>query len=244
MFVALSMDQKLRRSTDPSLSRYLNSSWVSSRVASQVPVFLTARVTILTVVVPYVHRLENDFNFSLFFVDGPIETTPEASISSFWDQPCYRFFHWSPSPTPFSLDQVDKAIAFINAIIDREGPFDGVMGFSQGAVMALATMLRHADQQDPPFKFAILFSVPYIPDRDDGGRTEEWGRINVPALVVAGEGDEEWFEGSKRTVDRNCQKGLTTMIVHKGGHAVPKDKATVGRVLDAIEDLLETADSF
>ena len=180
-------------------------------------------------------------------MNGPIETSPEVSISAFWNQPCYRFFHWDPSPTPFALQQVDDAIDFINNIIERQGPFDGVIGFSQGSVMALATMLRYAKlnpDDDPLFRFAIFFSVPYIPEKDTSGRQEEWGRIRVPSLHICGETDELWFESSKVTAEKNCEKGLTNVIVHKGGHVIPKDKPIVDRVIDAIEDLLDKADSM
>jgi pimeloyl-ACP methyl ester carboxylesterase len=113
--------------------------------------------------------------------------------------------------------------------------------------MALATMLRHAKlhpDDDPLFRFAIFFSIPCLPDKDPNGRSEEWGKIRVQSLHVCGEADELWFESSKVVAEKNCEKGSTTVIVHKGGHLIPKDKPTVDRILNAIEDLLDRTDSM
>ena len=180
-------------------------------------------------------------------MDGPIKTEPEESIAAFWDQPCYRFFHWPPSPTEFKIDQIYDACQFLERVIDEQGPFDGVIGFSMGSVMSLAVILRHAElhPEQPPsalFQFAILFSSPNIPDTDGFGGKATWSKIRIPSLHICGEADEEWFEKSKQTFQTNCQGGTARLIVHKGGHLIPKDKPTVDKVIDAIADLFEDAD--
>jgi hypothetical protein len=46
-------------------------------------------------------------------------------------------------------------------VIEEEGPFDGVLGFSQGSSIAASLMLDHEinhPRDPPPFSFAILFS--------------------------------------------------------------------------------------
>ncbi|KAL1876187.1 hypothetical protein VTK73DRAFT_9625 [Phialemonium thermophilum] len=193
---------------------------------------------------PYLGKFEKKYGFVLDFVNGPVRTEPEASIANFWDQPCYRFFHWAPSPVPFTIEQVEAAYDYLYGVLRDRGPFDGVIGFSQGSVMAVALLLHHArlhPDEPPLFRFAVLFSIPHLPDEDANGTPLVWGRINVPSLHVCGEGDEMWFESSKRTFERNCVEGSAEMIIHKEGHVVPKDPATVERVIEGIGRLLKRA---
>lgn len=196
---------------------------------------------------PYLSRLETEHNCSFHFVNGPVPTEPEASIAAFWDQPCYRFFHWAPSPIEFQMSQVYEAYKFLYKVIEEHGPFDGVMGFSQGSVASVALMLHHAElhPDSPPdalFRFAILFSIPNLPDEDSDGSPLSWGKIRIPSLHICGEADEEWFEMSKLTFERNCEEGTARIIVHKGGHLVPKDQPTVDEILGAIGELIQKAD--
>jgi len=196
---------------------------------------------------PYLGRLEKEQDCEFFFVDGPIVTEPEESIVGFWDQPCYRFFHWPPSPTAFKVQQIYDACDYLNKVIEEHGPFDGVLGFSMGSVMSLATMLRHAqlhpdDRSDALFQFAILFSSPNLPDSDSSGGKATWGKIRVPSLHICGEADEQWFSKSKETFEKHCQGGTARLIIHKGGHTIPKDKPTVDKILEAIDQLFEDAD--
>lgn len=57
---------------------------------------------------------------------------------------------------------VQNAVDQIEAVIDEQGPFDGVLGFSQGGSLALTLLLQHQLSGlmtvPPPFRFAILCS--------------------------------------------------------------------------------------
>lgn len=49
----------------------------------------------------------------------------------------------------------------LTEIIEEDGPFDGVLGFSQGGSLAVAYLLQHEidhPNEPPPFKFAAIFS--------------------------------------------------------------------------------------
>ncbi|KAE8394609.1 serine hydrolase FSH [Aspergillus alliaceus] len=59
-----------------------------------------------------------------------------------------------------SSAQVKSAHDFILDTIEEEGPFDGVIGFSQGASLALSILYHHEvyqPHQPPPFRFAVFF---------------------------------------------------------------------------------------
>jgi hypothetical protein len=68
------------------------------------------------------------------------------------------YFRWNVELTSAEIDEAEK---YIHAVISDEGPFDGVMGFSQGSSLLASILLKHEiehPKQAPPFRFAILFS--------------------------------------------------------------------------------------
>ncbi|KAF4216629.1 hypothetical protein CNMCM8980_006511 [Aspergillus fumigatiaffinis] len=66
------------------------------------------------------------------------------------------FYCWYES---LSCGEVKTASDLVWDIIDEEGPFDGVIGFSQGASLALSILYHHQinrPHQPPPFRFAVF----------------------------------------------------------------------------------------
>ena len=63
---------------------------------------------------------------------------------------------------------MQSAFDLINEAIEEEGPFDGLVGFSQGAALAASFIIKESNSAEPthPFKCAIFFcaSVPFDPD--------------------------------------------------------------------------------
>lgn len=62
------------------------------------------------------------------------------------------------------------ANSHLQACVASKGPFDGVIGFSLGAAMAVSYILeqrRMTPNDRPPFAFAILFSPIFIASADD-----------------------------------------------------------------------------
>lgn len=55
--------------------------------------------------------------------------------------------------------QMHEAIEHLEVTIEELGPFDGVLGFSQGAALALSFLhLRQSRGEPAPFRFALCFS--------------------------------------------------------------------------------------
>lgn len=72
------------------------------------------------------------------------------------------YYCWTRS---FDAGEIDAAHALIEEAIDEHGPFDGVLGFSQGAALAISFLLEHRmayPDELLPFRFAIFYS-PTIP---------------------------------------------------------------------------------
>ena len=74
-------------------------------------------------------------DFEWVFVDGPSECEAAPGIAAFYPPP-YRC--WYTTPTTAKMDSAQQ---LISSIIEREGPFDAVMDFSQ--MMASPSTIRH-----------------------------------------------------------------------------------------------------
>lgn len=64
-------------------------------------------------------------SYEMIFADGPHMCEPAPGIEGLFPGP-YRC--WYNTPT---TSKVAKALEFIRQVVNRDGPFDGVLGFSQ-----------------------------------------------------------------------------------------------------------------
>jgi hypothetical protein len=104
---------------------------------------------------------EGDDPIEFDFIDGPHYCTPAPGIELFYPSPYYCF--WKT----ISNDEITSARVWLDDLIARRGPYDGVMMFSQGCSLGSTVLLhheKHAQQAQqkgkeiipPPFKFAIF----------------------------------------------------------------------------------------
>ncbi|KAF9379651.1 hypothetical protein CPB97_008846 [Podila verticillata] len=107
---------------------------------------------------------------------------------------------WTSSPEKPTYKGFDESLIQLREVLEKQGPFDGVMGFSQGASMAsllqvllerphLSEIMKDCTHQ--PFKFAIIVSgfeprdaekmtwytnqYPVLKAKDDGSTTDKVG---------------------------------------------------------------------
>ncbi|KAL6230300.1 hypothetical protein BDW75DRAFT_234510 [Aspergillus navahoensis] len=88
------------------------------------------------------------------FLDGPVSCGPAKEIPPNMPGP---FYNWYDG---LSSAQVRDAHDLVKDVAEDEGPFDGVIGFSQGASLALSILYHHEIchlDRPPPFRFAIFF---------------------------------------------------------------------------------------
>lgn len=71
---------------------------------------------------------------------------------------------------------MQNAFDYINEVIEEEGPFDGVFGFSQGAALASSMMLEHAKRNplDDLFKLAVFIAASLPFNLDDTTGMTHW----------------------------------------------------------------------
>ncbi|KAJ5272906.1 EF-hand calcium-binding domain protein [Penicillium angulare] len=108
-------------------------------------------------------RISRDHTFD--FVDAEADCPPAPGVDQFYPGP---YIGWFPTYEPASVKEIQDTI---KEIIDEDGPYDGVIGFSEGAALAASLLLCDEHfQQDPMFKVGIFFnSVMVFSPSDDIG---------------------------------------------------------------------------
>ncbi|TGO25151.1 hypothetical protein BPAE_0086g00160 [Botrytis paeoniae] len=101
------------------------------------------------------------------FFQGEMETSPAPGVEMFFPGPYYSYFT-VPSP-----NAVLAAIDRLEDFIDTQGPFDGILGFSQGAALAASYILHNSTRQHPrdDFRCAVFFCAIQCWDLDSPGFT-------------------------------------------------------------------------
>ncbi|RMD42203.1 hypothetical protein DV735_g2934, partial [Chaetothyriales sp. CBS 134920] len=99
-------------------------------------------------------------HFKYEFFEGEHEYAAAEGCADIFPGPYYAFY-----PVPTAID-VELAHQYVAEIMEDEGPFDAVMGFSQGAALAASILLRHEKEKPleaSPFRFAVFIcgSLPY-----------------------------------------------------------------------------------
>ncbi|KAK0605767.1 hypothetical protein LWI29_030523 [Acer saccharum] len=96
----------------------------------------------------------------LDFIDAPFPAQGKSAAQGIYDPPYYEWFQTNQNFTEYY--NFDECVAFLEDYMAKHGPYDGLMGFSQGAVLSsgLIGMQKHGDalKNIPKLKFVILIS--------------------------------------------------------------------------------------
>lgn len=187
-------------------------------------------------------RLEGEQNLQLHFIDGPIEKESTGDLIGIFPPPHLCWVISTPDGKTVDQDSAKQSFDYIRDIITEDGPFDGIIGHSEGAGVALELLLRHAMDHplDPPFaicKWAIFFSRVGI-DRESIG-LDKYPPLGIPSLHVFDQSDTllGTFGGSNVA----SEPGLAKTILHTRGHDIPRDSAMTNTIMAAIRDLQHRA---
>ena len=130
-----------------------------------------------------------------------------------------------------------------------EGPYQGVIGFSQGAALAATLMIKQSQSSavHPPFQCAIFLcgGTPYDPAALEQGRAvpldakPDTPGIRVPTAHVLGEKDDA-LAASLALVEQ-CDPRSLKLYIHAGGHDVPRDVQAVRRMISVVQEVLHLA---
>ncbi|GLT88434.1 hypothetical protein SLE2022_064610 [Rubroshorea leprosula] len=201
-----------------------------------------------------------DAPHELPFVYQPSSTEPDGSSSLASQNPppsenCRRKYAWLVAPDfiekndtewkianhPFDAlqyqgqtDGFDLSLSYLKRVFSEEGPFDGILGFSQGAAMAASICARRERLKgEIDFRFAILCSgfALQIPELDQG-------TINCPSLHIFGSEpgkDRQITSQASRNLATLFEDGCSVVIEHESGHIIP----TRSPYIDNIKNFLQ-----
>ncbi|KAL4753095.1 hypothetical protein BDW72DRAFT_191458 [Aspergillus terricola var. indicus] len=82
-----------------------------------------------------------DLNLTFDFIDGPYPSHPAPGIDLFYPPPYYTYYAESPQNT--TIDAIRSTQDWLSGVIAERGPYDLVMTFSQGAMVAAEALLMH-----------------------------------------------------------------------------------------------------
>ncbi|KAG5886373.1 hypothetical protein JTB14_034906 [Gonioctena quinquepunctata] len=116
----------------------------------------------------------------------------------------------------------EESIKVIEDVYEREGPFDGILGFSQGACfVGLLCDLQQRGLTKFNFSFAVLASgfksgsLPHLKYYSD--------RINLPSLHIFGENDQIIPTEMSEALSNCFEEPI--IVKHPGGHYLPATAA-------------------
>eukprot|EP00754_Rhynchopus_humris_P034594 Rhum_TRINITY_DN15928_c0_g1::Rhum_TRINITY_DN15928_c0_g1_i1::g.162490::m.162490 len=159
----------------------------------------------------------------------PASGPPDVMIREFF--PDEEYGEWWARDENEQYIGIDETVERVTAMLaDAPQKYDGVLGFSQGAVLAallarLATLPEGHPRYDArlvgAFRFAVLFAG-FVPRDDVAGKLfrEELPPVALPSLHVWGSADP-LSAASSGLSTKFCQKQVL-LHLHTAGHVVPR----------------------
>jgi len=194
---------------------------------------------------PLIRELSRDNSATFHIVEGDIEAEPGPGIEGYYEGPYFSFYKF---PRTFEDDDTSmmEAYELMYDIIEEEGPFDGVLGFSHGGTLASGFLIHHAKTnpyEAPPFRCAVFMnSLPPFrmnpgenPVVDEGLR----GYIKIPTVSVAG--TKDFVYDYSLALHELCDPKSSTLVLHDKGHDIPGDARNVSKMAGAVKDLTNRA---
>ncbi|ROV87843.1 hypothetical protein VMCG_10549 [Cytospora schulzeri] len=190
------------------------------------------------------YELGGDHTYT--FVEGVVAHSKAPGIENLAtsDELCFAYYE------PHCAESFHKAVADLERYLATDGPFDGVVAFSQGSSLATAILVDKSRMQRSGLRCGIFLSgrLPFVdagspgsPGRyvhtgesaPPGGSTDQ--RIDIPTAHIWGAKDEV-EPGQGLALSMLCRREQRHEHVHGGGHEVPsaRDK----------EDLVESANTI
>lgn len=208
---------------------------------SKPSVTCTGTLTSRPCTAPVARAFGGDVDFHC--VNAPNEVDEAPGVAAYYAGP---YLGWLEFPNAGPDEAVpratlDAAMEYIDEIVEEDGPFNGVLGFSQGATMAFCYLhhrmrMRPFDPPFVPFACAIFISASSGTARDQGTLSEyiaSSGRsITIPTLHMRGKEDDD--SEASTTMYEHCKAGDAELLLHPYGHAIPTDVESVQRIVKAI----------
>lgn len=150
------------------------------------------------------------------------------------------FYSWYAG---LSSKDVKDAQDIVYDVIQDDGPFDGIIGFSQSASLIMSMLLHrqiHEPHKPPPFRFAIFFCCVVVPSPDQNfnakliAKYSKYFKTRDPE-DLDDDDDETKYVQTNGDHHKETDETVTIVETDKNGHiSVPKpDKKNISRPVKA-----------
>ncbi|KAL4934788.1 hypothetical protein BDV06DRAFT_229449 [Aspergillus oleicola] len=158
--------------------------------------------------------------------EGIFPTPLATEVKEFTTRESCGFSHFPLTPNA----DLTQPIKDLEKFIATEGPYDGVIAFSQGITAAATLIIRNTQEGKPiPFQCAIFFS-PRMGPLDLGGSSRtrraveidpdtHRGVIKIPTALIWGSQDPNRVKTEE--ISPLFAPGCIETYIHSGGHEVP-----------------------
>ncbi|NP_001144323.2 uncharacterized protein LOC100277218 [Zea mays] len=175
--------------------------------------------------------------FEMVFPDGLFPAGGKSEIEGIFPPPYFEWFQFNKEFTEYT--NLDECISYLCDYMVKNGPFDGLLGFSQGATLS-ALLIGYQAQgkllsNHPPIKFMVSisgskFRDPIICD------VAYKDPIKVKSVHFIGEKD--WLKVPSEELASAFDEPL--IIRHPQGHTVPRlDDVSVKQLSEWSSHVLE-----
>ncbi|XP_058776155.1 uncharacterized protein LOC131650459 isoform X2 [Vicia villosa] len=176
----------------------------------------------------------------LVFIDGQFPAQGKSDVEGIFDPPYYEWFQANEDFTVYR--NFEECLGYIEDYMLENGPFDGVLGFSQGAFLAAALPGMQeqgvALEKISKIKFLILISGAKFGGMKYGTpklASNAFSKpIHCPSLHIIGESD---FMKPESII---LQEAFVdpAVIHHPKGHTIPRlDEKSLETMLDFIDTI-------
>ncbi|EFO26377.2 hypothetical protein LOAG_02110 [Loa loa] len=137
----------------------------------------------------------------------------------------------------------EESVQAVTDFARKEGPFDGILGFSQGATLAfLLSALKQKGDVNIDFRFLILVSG--FPSRNlEHQKLNRMAHPNLPCLHVFGETDKVVSHELSAKLVENFDRDMVVVVEHPGGHMMPsmsKYKMMIDKFFEIVKSVVST----
>ncbi|KAH9626485.1 hypothetical protein KSS87_020187 [Heliosperma pusillum] len=171
----------------------------------------------------------------LVYLDGPSPAQGKSNVEGIFDPPYYEWFQTNQDQTVYY--NFEKCLDYIEDFMVKNGPFDGLLGFSQGAYLSAALPGLQAQgvalKKVPKIKYLIIVSGAKMKDMT-------WAEnayatpIQCPSLHVLGK--EDFLKTFGEELLECCVDPM--IIHHPKGHTVPRlDEESLSTILSYIDKI-------
>ena len=130
---------------------------------------------------------------------------------------------------------VEASLQALEQVLRDEGPFDGVLGFSQGGAAAaiLCAAIQTEQIAAPQFRFGLFFGA-FAPRDPSYSAFIKSAGLNLPSLHFYGEADNLVTEDRTSELHGFFDGGAALMVSHPQGHCIPSLAEVRNRVKEFV----------